>query len=139
MKIQDITGKEIMAGKIKCMTWNSKKQIRDWEVTSEGKVWPCCFWANGWEKRLDPQSGEAKRLAGDPKFRKQMMKDPDFNNLEKHTLDEVVNSEFYTNDVWHPGWNSEEPPWICKYECTVKDDGSTRYNILAKSKPEQDK
>ena len=29
-----------MSGKIKCMTWNKKKQIRDWEITSEGKVWP---------------------------------------------------------------------------------------------------
>ena len=62
-----------------------------------------------------------------------------FNNLEKRTLDEVVNSEFYNNDVWHPGWESEDPPWICKYECTVKEDGSTRYNILAKSKQDQDK
>ena len=105
---------------IKCIVWDEKRNIRDWEITPEGRVWPCCFFGNQWDRsQKEPQSTSVKILTEDPRFVKQLKKDPDFNNLKKYNFDEIVDSEFYNNDIWWPGWNSDNPPQVCVKECTV--------------------
>lgn len=105
---------------IKCIVWDEKRNIRDWEITPEGRVWPCCFFGNQWDRsQKEPQSTSVKILTEDPRFVKQMNKDRDFNNLKKHSLDEILECDFYNNDIWHPGWNSDNPPQVCVKECTV--------------------
>ena len=105
---------------IKCIVWDEKRNIRDWEITPEGRVWPCCFFGNQWDRsQKEPQSTSVKILTEDPRFVKQMNKDRDFNNLKKHSLDEILECDFYNNDIWHPGWNSDNQPQVCVKECSI--------------------
>ncbi len=102
------------------MVWDKKRDERSWEVTPEGRVWPCCYFSNQWDRsQKDPDSKYVKILTEDPRFIKQIKKDPDFNNLKKYKLDEILDCDFYNNDVWHPGWNSDNPPLVCEKECIV--------------------
>ena len=125
---------------IKCNTWDEKTNERSWEVTPEGRVWPCCFFSNRWDRsQQEPENSNKptslKILTEDPRFVKQIKKDPDFNNLKKYNFDEIVDSDFYKNDIWHPGWNSDNPPHICARECTVNPEtNETRASLAVKTK-----
>ena len=34
-------------------------------------------------------------------------------SISGYKLDEILDCDFYNNDVWHPGWNSDNPPLVC--------------------------
>lgn len=107
-----------MTCKIDCMSHSRKK--RGWEVTPEGKVWPCCFWSNAWDRRHDERSSlDHKLLMSDPKFIKLMEDDPDWNSLTKHSFDDIVAHEYYNEDIYFPGWESDTPHELCVKECSV--------------------
>ena len=36
---------------INCHAVDLEDKIRLWTITPEGRVWPCCFFANAWDKR----------------------------------------------------------------------------------------
>ena len=66
-----------------------QKDKREFEITPEGRVWPCCYYANAWEKRsslVSKQDGysEALTLLKDP-ICEVMKKDPNFNHLVSMT------------------------------------------------------
>ena len=52
-----------MKCKISCPV--HKEDFREFEITPEGRVWPCCYYANAWEKRLDPFNEEAETMLKD--------------------------------------------------------------------------
>lgn len=117
-----------MKQRIECIQHSLKK--RSWEVTPEGRVWPCCFFGNGWDKRLNKEDitklnptgsdKEYMRLMGDPEFKELMETDPTWNSLEHHSFDDIVNHTYYWNNAWFPGWESDNPPPICAFECSVE-------------------
>jgi hypothetical protein len=82
---------------------------REWEITVDGRLHPCCYYANDWsEKRLS-----------DPQLKKEYEDNPDWNNLLKHSIDEIIQHPLYDIYIHHSGWNSDSPPPICVRECSV--------------------
>lgn len=112
-----------MKCKIDCMAVNGS--TRDWEVTSDGRLWPCCYFANAWDKRFANEATEPPRLLNDEKYIAAHDQDPNWNNLDNYTLDEIVNHEFYNDYIWYPGWESDNPSAICVKECSVEIDQLT--------------
>lgn len=89
---------------------------REWEITSDGKVWPCCVYANLWDLRGD-EDAPLSIEKDDPKLAKLMKDDPDWNNLEKHSLEEIVNHEIYLSHFYFEGWEGDNPSGVCVEEC----------------------
>lgn len=105
-----------MSCKIDCIAHNRER--RSWEITPEGRVWPCCYFGNAWDRRHSSNK-ETDRLMQDTTFNRLMEEDPDWNHLDYHTLDEILNHEYFWNTTWYPGWESDNPHPICKRECQV--------------------
>lgn len=106
-----------MKCKISCNVHS--KTSREWEITPDGKVWPCCYFANGWDSRHDPDSLDNKLLMSDKKVKQLIENEPDWNNLEKHTLSEIIQHDIFQQHIYFPGWESDEPSPVCVQECGV--------------------
>jgi len=101
---------------------------RDWEITPDGRVWPCCFYANAWDKRLTTdynKFAETRLLLDDDIFWQLLQQDPDFNNLEIYSFDEIINHPIFHKHIYFEGWKSENPPTICVEECKIEVDTLT--------------
>ena len=46
-----------------------------------------------------------------------MNNDPDWNNLEHHSLDEIIEHEIFQTYIYNEGWNSNSPPKVCVNNC----------------------
>tara|TARA_B100000809_G_scaffold264169_1_gene319279 strand:+ start:1443 stop:1901 length:459 start_codon:yes stop_codon:yes gene_type:complete len=129
---------------IDCMTYNKDKDMREWEVTAEGRIWPCCFFANAWEKKMSTEleigmtangvsfkkdsrkmNEESARLFNDTEFKKHIDKDYNFNKLSHHDLDTIVDHPYFNETVWFQGWESDTPHAICSKQCEVITDEIT--------------
>jgi hypothetical protein len=102
--------------------------LRYYEFTTDGKVWPCALWVS-LHLRFDipdqPQYRAA--LLDDPEFRKLYDNDPDWNNINKHDIDSIINSDFFTKYVNIDGWGSECPPFVCQLFCKKGSRGMKGY------------
>ena len=107
-----------MKCKISCPT--HREDFREFEITPEGRVWPCCYYANAWEKRFS-DSDEAKSLQSDGIW-EVMKKDPNFNHLDHYTLKEIIHNPYYQEQCFIPGWESDNPPHLCEINCGEKYD-----------------
>jgi hypothetical protein len=103
--------------KIDCTVHNMNS--REFEITSDGKVWPCCYYANAWDARSDPESTSTQLYNADPVMVALDKEDPTWNLLSEHGLDEIVDHEIYWTHLWYPGWESDNPPPLCVEECGV--------------------
>tara|TARA_B110001454_G_scaffold199420_1_gene204197 strand:+ start:2487 stop:2927 length:441 start_codon:yes stop_codon:yes gene_type:complete len=110
-----------------------KETVRDWEVTPEGRVWPCCFFGNAYDKRHSTHQDETQNpndssslntesatLFDDPIMAQLLKDDPDWNNLEHHTLEEIINHNIYQSYIYYKGWESDNPPHVCARNCSTK-------------------
>lgn len=95
-----------------------EKDRREWEVTSDMRVWPCCYFANAWQMKNNPELPNAVLFMSDETLQEKMTKDPNWNNLKEKNLDQIVEDEMFQKYIYHEGWNSDNPPLICKKECT---------------------
>tara|TARA_B100001287_G_scaffold167838_1_gene141176 strand:- start:3603 stop:3995 length:393 start_codon:yes stop_codon:yes gene_type:complete len=107
-----------MKCKISCPT--HKEDFREFEITPEGRVWPCCYYANAWEKRV-LNNDEAKSFRKDGIW-EVMKNDPNFNHLDHYTLKEIIHTPYYQEQCFIPGWESDNPPHICELNCGEKYD-----------------
>jgi len=110
--------------RIECMQHTDEE--RSWEITPEGRVWPCCYFGNTWDIKFidEPRPMGIPELFDDPELEKIMTEDPDWNSLEKHSLDEIVAHEYYWTKIWKPGFENNPHP-ICAKECYVVVDEGT--------------
>ena len=100
---------------------------RSWDITPEGRVWPCCYFGNDWYRRFETDrrpAGEADFLFTDPVLEEIMTNDPEWNSLEKHSLDDIIAHEYYWTKIWTPGFEND-PHIICQRECYVVTDEGT--------------
>lgn len=108
---------------IKCKAIDHHRDIRRWEVTPDNKVWPCCFFSNAWAKReVYNNKGRIKEydsiaFVEDEKLMNLMNNDPNWNNLEHHSLDEIIEHEIFQTYIYKEGWNSNSPPKVCVNNC----------------------
>lgn len=92
---------------------------REYEISSDMKVWPCCYFANGHQLKEDPDFQTARLLEEDQVYAAKVKEDPDWNDLTKHDLDDIVTDKFFTEYIFTKGWESDNPPPICVEECSV--------------------
>ena len=100
-----------MTNCIKCMV--VKDGNREWEITSEGRVWPCCYFANAWDKQDKP-------------IWKLMQEDSEWNSLNTYGLEDIIKHEVFWNHIWYKGWESDDPSPICLNECN---EGKSELNV----------
>lgn len=112
-----------MKCKIKCPVHS--KTSREWEITPDGRVWPCCYFANGWDSRHDRGSLDNKLLMSDEKIRDLMENDSDWNSLEHHSLSDIIKHQVYQEHLYLSGWESDNPSPVCVEECGVFIDAVT--------------
>lgn len=98
--------------------------MREWEVTTDGRLWPCCYYANLWNEN---------KMHKDPVLAKSFQADPDWNDLTKHTLDEITKNIMYDSYIHNEGWDSDNPPPICELECSVRIDEVTGEQVSGAS------
>ena len=107
--------------RISCSVHDHK--TREFEITSDGRVWPCCVYANAWDTRFDKGSSEDYHSTyiykSDPVMAKLDSEDPNWNQLSEHGLDEIIDHEIYWTHIWYPGWEGDAPPPLCVEECGV--------------------
>ena len=109
---------------IKCKAIDHHRDIRRWEVTSDGRVWPCCYFSNAWDKReVYNKEGRIKEydsiaFAEDEKLMNLMNNDPNWNNLEHHSLNEIIEHEIFQTYIYNEGWKSDQPPQVCVNNCS---------------------
>lgn len=63
--------------------------------------------------------------------------DPNWNSLEKHSLNDITEHTIYKTHLWFDGWESDNPSPICVEECEVYVDNVTgkktaKSNLYAK-------
>lgn len=102
-----------------------KDSSREWEITAEGRVWPCCFFGNAWDKRLNYNNIETKLLKEDTIVWNLLKTDPEWNSLNTYSLEEIVDHEIFWTHIWKQGWESDNPPPICEKECGVRIDNAS--------------
>ena len=57
------------------------------EVTAQGRVWPCCHLASHYDE---------KHPIEDNILLEKFENDPDWNNIDKHPIDEILDGEMFT-------------------------------------------
>lgn len=112
----------MICGNISCPVHH--EDGREFEITPEGRVWSCCYFANAWDKRLS-ENEETELLMNDPKIKHAFEEDPDWNNLDHYTLAEILEHPVLKDYIYQSGWKSEKPPSICIKECSIETDEVT--------------
>lgn len=96
--------------------------VRDWEVTVDGRLWPCCYYANAWDDKWE----RIQMFDNDPELQELWESNPDFNNLQINKSNDVINNHMYDKYINNEGWNSDSPPALCVKECSVVIDERTQ-------------
>ena len=91
--------------------------LREWEVTDDGKVWPCCYYSGLFSQDVVTQD---KHLEKDPKLKYLLYKHKDFNDLKKNKFKDIINHPIFAEYINESGWDSNVPPGICVWECQNK-------------------
>lgn len=112
---------------IKCKalrTTDCGKLSRDWEVTTDGRVFPCCYFVNSYMRHMfsDDEKGEVELWRNDKKLMQKFKDNPNWNKFPENKFDDIINDDFWWNYVYTNGWNSDSPPLICKEECNEHED-----------------
>lgn len=114
--------------KVHCIQHSEEK--RAWEITPEGRVWPCCYFGNAWDQRGEQtqygwmRNWSSRALIEDEEFQQMMEEDPHWNDINVHSLDEVTSHKYYWSKIWLDGFKNNPHP-ICQRECYVVVDEGT--------------
>jgi len=100
-----------MQHNIECMSWDEEADNRQWEITIDSKVWPCCIFV------IDAYPYFSNELLMTTEFMELYAKDPNWNSLHHHSLEEIQSYPFYTEIVHPKGWESDNPPNMCAKYC----------------------
>lgn len=109
--------------KIHCEHHNRER--REYNITASGRVWPCCFYSNAWDKQGSEAMEEKMGIFQDDILMDMLENDKDFNNLAVHDFKTIIEHPFFTKFTYYPGWDSDEQPIMCQRECRVEIDEAT--------------
>jgi MoaA/NifB/PqqE/SkfB family radical SAM enzyme len=79
----------------------------------DGRIWPCCFFANVYYAKTSSQRAFEKYIID----RYQQ----DFNSIYKHSLDKILSSELFQNDLM-TSWkdHNSKLSWRCNEKCSKR-------------------
>jgi len=113
----------MICGKISCPVHH--EDGREFEITPEGRVWSCCYFANGWDKRHHIDNEDTRLLMNDPEIKRAFEEDPNWNSLDHYTLAEILEHPVLKDYIYKSGWLSNNPPGVCVKECSIEIDETT--------------
>jgi len=96
-----------------CMYHDNRK--RSFYIDEFLKVLPCCFYASAY---INADNDENKIL--DSEFENESITNPGWNDLSKHTIEEMLENRIYKHHIFYNGWDSENPSEICLHTCGNK-------------------
>lgn len=102
--------------KINCMSWVNDPgdtPERYWEINIDGKVWPCCHYVVE-----SYQTSEKNTLLKDKDYLEAIERDPNWNDLNFHSLQDIINHDYYTKSCSPCSWKSGNAPPLCIKLCS---------------------
>lgn len=93
-------------------------EVKYFEFTTDGRVWPCCFYVALWFQfnvETDPQYKEL--YLSDPVLKELYENDPDWNNTKVKELDEILSHPVFMEYITESGFESDNQPVVCKHYC----------------------
>jgi hypothetical protein len=109
---------------IQCMsihhTENGPAGARSWEITSDGKVWPCCKFVTDLyppEHAHLKENNPGNETINDKKIMDLIKSDPDWNNAFKRPMEDILNHPIYQEYISLKGWETDTPPIPCQKYC----------------------
>ena len=103
-----------MKYKIDCHAWNEKEQLRMWDSSIDGRIWPCCNFVNAWDQ---PDTKDGKILRNDSEFNNAIREDKNFNLLSIHPIKSIIEHKYFSEHTFKTGWNSDKCPELCSKNC----------------------
>lgn len=91
--------------------------MRQFEISVTGTVWPCCYYAT---VAKYPERTENGVDLSDHVLDKLKEEDPDWNNAAVRGLSKVTKHEVFWTHLWDEGFDSDNPPTLCAFYCTKK-------------------
>jgi hypothetical protein len=61
---------------------------------------------------------DTKDLKEDPRIMTLIENNPNWNNLEHHSLEEIIAHDIFQTHIYHKGWESNTPPQVCVNNCS---------------------
>jgi hypothetical protein len=104
-----------MKCKIDCFAFDKILNARCYDIDINGRVWPCCNYANVWGDPTQDEDYDEQRE--DEKLYELFRQDPNWNSLNHHTMDEITSHEIFREYIWNTGWDSDNPPPLCVSRC----------------------
>ncbi len=111
---------------VQCIYKENRKMLF---LSWDGRIWPCCFWSN-----LRFENEEKRRAQHEQLFIKY---GNDFNKLESSSLDEVLQSSFFEQDLVKSWASGEKLKWRCTERCSASTKRSSDGKIDDKKHFEQ--
>ena len=96
--------------RIDCQTSRDKSIFIDYK----GKVWPCC-WQGHYYSTVGEDKGTQKRI--DDRVELENKYGKDFNDLSKHSIFDILNTAYYSNDLVESWSNESKRLFICGKTC----------------------
>jgi len=87
-------------------------------VSEDGTVWPCAMYAA--THLSTHERGQRNPISDDEDIVNLRKINPDWNNLNKTPLEDIVNHDYFVNRVSPVGWHSDNPPPLCIAHCHKK-------------------
>lgn len=103
-----------MKYKISCHAWVPQQDLRMWDSSIDGRLWPCCNFVNAWDQ---PNSKDGKLLRDDHNFKQAIEQDSNFNNMGKHPVKHIIEHEYFAKRTFIEGWESNDCPPVCAKNC----------------------
>tara|TARA_Y100000385_G_scaffold196095_1_gene202980 strand:+ start:27 stop:419 length:393 start_codon:yes stop_codon:yes gene_type:complete len=114
--------------KIMCMFHDGARS--EYDITVDGRVWPCCKFVNVITK-IEAGMQKKGALDGDDYFFKLQKDDPNWNSLEHHSLEEILDHDYFSTYVNNEGWESGNTSVLCKKRCTANMHNDGTYTYVA--------
>lgn len=98
------------------------------EITADGKVWPCCMYISMYLRMNEPgQEAYKEALFEDPVFKELSDQDENWNSIHHYNLDSIISNRFFTEHNNNTGWDSDSPPFACTLFCKKGSSGMKGY------------
>jgi MoaA/NifB/PqqE/SkfB family radical SAM enzyme len=95
---------------IECQTARDKSIFVDYK----GYVWPCC-WQGHYYSSIGEDKGSQRRI--DDRIELENKYGKDFNNLNKHSIFDILRSPYYAKDLVNSWQQGQERLYICGKTC----------------------
>jgi len=100
-----------------------KNTLAHYQLNQDGTVWSCCKYSQAHEDLADIDNGhggdsDAKTVENDVILQAEFAKDANWNNVNYHDLDDILENHIFKKYIAPEGWNSDNPATLCKKHCS---------------------